>query len=160
MAWSRPRLNARSGAIFLKEKAAHRATGRVTQGQGLLGACQGAQLTAHEIHMGLTSVQGLTSPLLVEWSSGHRRADFGTCLHGLFHNRPLRRFILEHVAARKGMDLPATRHDIDQNAEFDKLVAVVRQHLDVNLVYRVIGLGSAHPPTRPIHLTDGTLFHS
>ena len=57
---------------------------------------------------------------------GQRRADFGTYLHGLFHNRPLRRFILEHVAARKGMDLPATRHDIDQNAEFDKLVAVVR----------------------------------
>ena len=58
--------------IFLKEKAAHRATGRVTQGQGLLGACQGAEFTAYEIHMGLTSVQGLTSPLLVEWRSGHR----------------------------------------------------------------------------------------
>ena len=137
---------------FVKEKSTHQATGRVTDGRGLLESCRGAQFTAYEIHMGLTSVQGsANSPFSVEYRSGQRiDADegvldsdgltLGTYLHGLFHNRTLRRSILKHVASLKGLTLPASGDDIDQNAEYDKLAAFVRQHLDMNLVYQMTGL--------------------
>ena len=64
----------------------------------------------------------------------------GTHMHGLFHNRAVRRSILEYAARRRGVTLPAAGDDIDQNAEYDKLAALVRGHLDMELVYRVTGL--------------------
>lgn len=143
--------------------------GHMVEGQGLLGGCQGAEFTAYEIHMGLTSAEGLVSPFLLE-SRSRQPVDspegvldndgltLGTYFHGLFHNRVLRRSILEHVAAHKGLSLPIASDDIDQNAEYDKLAAVVRQHLDMGLVYRVTGLGwSGYPRTHPFHLSVGTL---
>ena len=74
----------------------------------------------------LTSVEGLASPLLLESRSGQPTDSpegaldddgltLGTYLHGLFHNRALRRSILEHVAARKGVSLPIASDDIDPN---------------------------------------------
>lgn len=136
---------------FLKEKATHQAVGRVAAGRGILASCQGAEFTAYEIHMGLASVEGLTSPFLVESRSGEPvdlpdgamdedGLTLGTYLHGLFHNRAVRRSILEWVATRKGVSLPPSGDGIDQNAEYDKLAAVVRQNLDMGLVYRITGL--------------------
>ena len=141
-----------STTTFLKEKATHQTTGRVVEGHGLLGACRGAEFTGYEIHMGITTVQGVASPFMLESRSG-QPADspegeldkdgltFGTYLHGLFHNRVLRRSILGHVAALQGQSyLSIASDDIDQNAEYDKLAAVVRQHLNMDLVYRMTGL--------------------
>ena len=64
----------------------------------------------------------------------------GTYLHGLFHNREVRLGVLGEVARRKGATLPPPSDDIDPDAEYDKLAAVVREHLDMGLVYRVMGL--------------------
>ena len=64
----------------------------------------------------------------------------GTYLHGLFHNRKVRRSILECVAARKGVVLSDAGEDIEPSAEYDKLAALVRRNLDMELVYRVTGL--------------------
>ena len=36
--------------------------------------------------------------------------------------------------------MPPPSDDIDPDAEYDKLAAVVREHLDMGLVYRVMGL--------------------
>ena len=64
----------------------------------------------------------------------------GTYLHGLFHNRAVRRSILEHVAMRMGVTLPDAAEDVDPSAEYDKLATLVRNHIDMELVYRVTGL--------------------
>ena len=64
----------------------------------------------------------------------------GTYLHGLFHNRAVRRSVLEHVAAHKGVILPDAGGDVEQNVEYDKLANLVRENLDMELVYRVTGL--------------------
>ena len=64
----------------------------------------------------------------------------GTYLHGLFHNRAVRRSVLEYAARRKGVTLPASDADIEPSVEYDKLASLVREHLDVDLVYRVMGL--------------------
>ena len=64
----------------------------------------------------------------------------GTYLHGLFHNRAVRRSILECAARRRGVSLPPAADDVEPSAEYDKLAALVREHLDMELVYRVTGL--------------------
>ncbi len=136
---------------FLREKVTQQASGRVVAGRGLLSGCRGDSLTAYEIHMGITSSAGTTHPFIIETRSGQRTdlpdgaldeegLTLGTYLHGLFHNRSIRRSVLEYVSARKGVTLPASGDELDPNAEFDKLAALVREHLDMELVYRVTGL--------------------
>ena len=108
-------------------------------------------MTAYEIHMGVTSHEGLPRPFVVESRSGQRvdlpdgaldddGLTLGTYLHGLFHNRAVRRSILECAARRRGVVLPPPAADVEPSAEYDKLAAHVRRHLDMDLVYRVTGL--------------------
>ena len=140
-----------ASTTFLKSKSTHQVIGRVVEGRGILEGCPGAKITAYEIHVGATSHQGLSQPFTIESRSGQRvdlpdgaldgeGLTLGTYMHGLFHNRPVRRSILEYAARRKGARLPPSGDDIDQGAEYDKLAALVRAHLDVDMVYRITGL--------------------
>ena len=140
-----------TSTTFLGEKSTHQVVGRVTHGRGLLGGCVGAEVSAYEIHMGVTTGEGLNRPFVMETRSGGRvdmpdgaqddeGLTLGTYLHGLFHNRAVGRSILKCVAQRKGVTLPSGREDIEPSAEYDKLAALVREHLDMELVYRVAGL--------------------
>ena len=138
---------------FLTSKSTHQVKARVAAGEGILSGCEGSEVIAYEIHMGSTSSRGLASPFVIESRSGRniRLPDgsmdaegltLGTYLHGLFHNRAVRRSILEFAARRKGISLPAFDDNIEPSAEYDKLAALVREHLDMELVYRVMGLDS------------------
>ena len=136
---------------FLGDKATHQVTGRVVQGRGILNGSEGAPLTAYEIHMGVTAGEGSASPFVIESRSGQDVAlpdgaldeeglTLGAYLHGLFHNRQLRRAMLSWLAKRKGVHLPEAVGEVDQNTEYDKLAAFVREHLDMELVYEAAGL--------------------
>ena len=141
----------RASTTFARRKSTHQVKGHVTASLGLLSGCHGAEVTAYEIHMGVTTSEEELRPFIKESRSG-RSVDLtdggiddegltlGTYLHGLFHNRAVRRSILEHVAMRKGVTLPDAAEDIDSSAEYDKLAALVRNHVDMELVYRVTGL--------------------
>ena len=137
---------------FSGDKATHQVKARVIEGRGLLRACQGADLSAYEIHMGVTSATGLASPFLVNLRSGlsvempEGAADdegltMGTYLHGLFHNAAVRGSILGFLAERKGLEFLPAEDELDPGAEYDKLAALVRERIDMDLVYRVAGLG-------------------
>ena len=63
----------------------------------------------------------------------------GTYMHGLFHNHAIRRSVLEFAAQRKGVTLPQVRDEIDLDAEYDKLAALVREHLDMAHIRRAMG---------------------
>ncbi len=138
---------------FMDRKSTHQVKGRVEMGRGLLGGCRGAEISAYEIHMGVSRCDGeQTQPFVLEIRSGcsveiadgsmdDEGLTLGTYLHGLFHNRAVRRSILEYAATRKGTTLPASPRDVDPGAEYDKLAALFREHLDMQLVYRLMGLG-------------------
>ena len=112
----------------------------------------GAEVSAYEIHMGVTECdEDVSQPFVMRSRSGrrvglpdgsidHEGLTLGTYLHGLFHNREVRRSILECAAGRKGASLPDAAEDIEPSAEYDKLAELVREHLDMGLVYRVAGL--------------------
>ena len=140
-----------TSTTFLREKVTHQASGRVSDARGLLGGCAGVELTAYEIHMGVSTREGAGGPFHIDARSGRvvdsddgaldeEGLTLGTYLHGLFHNRDLRRALLEQVARRKGATLPPPAAEVDPDAEYDKLAALVREHLDMELVYRVMGL--------------------
>ena len=140
-----------TSTTFLSKKSTHQVEGRVASGKGMLSGCQGSEVIAYEIHMGSTTSNGLPGPFNIESRSGRAISlpdgaldpeglTLGTYLHGLFHNRAVRRSILECAARRKGVVFPASDTNIEPSAEYDKLAALVREHLDMDLVYRVMGL--------------------
>ena len=140
-----------TSTTFLTQKSTYQVKGRVADGRGLLRGCRGAEVTAYEIHIGVTSGDVPSRPFLLETRSGGRvdmldgaqdeeGLTLGTYLHGLFHNRAVRRSILGYVAERRGAALPSAGDDIEPSAEYDKLATLVREHLDMELVYRVTEL--------------------
>ena len=138
---------------FSTEKATHQTRVRVIGGHGLLEGCRGVVAETYEIRMGVTSGEGSERPFLIERRSGRtvNLADgaldgegltLGAGLHGLFHNRALRRSILENAARRRSLTLPRAGADLDPNAEYDKLASWARRHLDMDLIHRMTGLES------------------
>lgn len=136
---------------FTKEKATHQTHVKVTEGRGLLSGCRESEVTAYEIHMGVTTGREMSNPFIIQSRSGKPvhlpegaldsdGLTLGTHLHGLFHNRALRRSILECTAARRGIRLPEGEGQLDQSAEFDKLAAWARRYLDLDFIYQVAGL--------------------
>ncbi|MYA03557.1 MAG: cobyric acid synthase [Caldilineaceae bacterium SB0664_bin_22] len=137
--------------MFHAAKVTHQVTARVTQARGLLRGCGGATLTGYEIHMGMADGTPAAGPIAIETRSGQPVAaldgaldddglTLGTYLHGLFHNRTLRRSILDAVANRKGVALPPLRDDVDPDTEYNNLAAFVREHLDMAHIRRAMGL--------------------
>ncbi len=141
-----------TATTFTGRKSTHQVKGQVVASRGLLSNCRGTEVIAYEIHMGVTTAhKDFAQPFMVESRSG-RSVDLtdgaidddgltlGTYLHGLFHNRTVRRSVLECVTRRKGVTLPGAGEEIEPSIEYDKLAALVHEHLDMELVYRVAEL--------------------
>ena len=70
----------------------------------------------------------------------------GTYIHGLFQNRDFRKGILQRLAHWKGCTLPSGADPVGGpecdavDEEYDKLAALVRRSLDMQLIYGLIGV--------------------
>lgn len=112
-------------------------------------------LRGYEIHMGETEFFGKTDvhPLTitkradtsVDIVEGTGRGDglvFGTYIHGIFDHDEFRRAVLN--AIRKKKDLPSLKNTRNVRAEkersYDALADVVRQHLDMDKVRKIMGM--------------------
>jgi adenosylcobyric acid synthase len=125
---------------FTPVKATRRVSGSVTADLGPWGAAHGAAIEGYEIHMGET--WGAPLPLL----NLGGRADgavspdgrvAGTYLHGLFHNDAFRAALLEGL----GRPPPAAFEAAERReAEFDRLAAVVREHVDLGRIRDMLGV--------------------
>ena len=72
----------------------------------------------------------------------------GTYIHGLFQNVGLRGAMLQELARRKGVSLPAGSSESDLDGEYDKLADWVRSSVDMDLVYRATGLSRDYDAAR------------
>ena len=145
--------------VFEGAKETSRVTGEVTGSSGLLQRAAGTTLKGYEIHMGRTSPSpgsrrtAAHGPFLLKERSGRpvdhadgaadsRGMVLGTYIHGLFYNRGVRASVLAALAERKGVSLPGSREDAGHSidAEYDKLAALVRSSLRMDLVYHTMGL--------------------
>lgn len=126
---------------FETTKVTARRQGRVIGRPGLLSCSDRVPVTGYEIHMGRTS--GGVSPAL-DLEGGPEGAvsedgwTVGTSLHGLLASGPFRRSLLEALARRKGVTLPA--QGSEPADPFDRLADCLEASLDVAAIDRMVGL--------------------
>ncbi len=77
-------------------------------------------------------VCGVAHPQMAVW---------GSYLHGLFDEDHFRRWFLDRLRERKGrnaLNRVCATYDIEQ--AIDRVAALVREHMDMNAVYRLLGV--------------------
>lgn len=108
------------------------------------------RLTGYEIHMGAIELtRAGVNPFEIVSRNGRTEAAadgavsdggaiVGTMLHGLFENEVIRARLLSFLRRRKGLvESPASRVESTNQAEYDRLEAAVRDHLDCELLWRI-----------------------
>ncbi|MCD6334318.1 MAG: cobyric acid synthase [Candidatus Latescibacteria bacterium] len=109
----------------------------------------GLNVSGYEIHMGETKRLGTTVPMFRIHSRGGiedgaqnaQGSIWGTYLHGLFDDDRFRRAFIDRLRIRKGLKpLGSVQFRFDQDAEFDKLADRVRAHVDMERLYRIVGV--------------------
>ncbi|GAX59548.1 cobyric acid synthase CobQ [Candidatus Scalindua japonica] len=110
------------------------------------------ELKGYEIHMGETELLNGTSPFLkiiersdkeVCMNDGAVSNDgniIGTYLHGIFDNVEFRFQLINHLRTNKDLS-PISPEELstdDKEKQYDKLADLVRKHIDMDLIYKII----------------------
>lgn len=148
---------------FRSQKEVSRVRARVVADRGLLRGVGGTTVEGYEIHMGLTRRLEGTEPWLEVIERGGGRATepegaldvsgnvLGTYLHDIFSNREFRRGFLNALRRRRGpvgspafSDAPAAAlsaaPELSKEGKYDRLAEIVRQNLDLDQVYKLLGI--------------------
>lgn len=121
-----------------KEKSLKRVTGR--------HCASGFAVQGYEIHHGQSVITGQLQPLFVAEDDSVlglgsvSRPIWGTYLHGVFDADEFRRWFIDRLRVRR--HLPAAGKVLavyDLREAFDRLAGVVRQSLNMDEIYRLLG---------------------
>jgi adenosylcobyric acid synthase len=123
--------------------------------QGLFVQEEGT-LQGYEIHMGETERGPSHLPAFQIVERLNQAADiedgavspdgkvWGTYLHGLFENDGFRRRFIESLREKEGPaaggEVPELNYQAFKEKEYNKLAAALRKALDINRIYRIIGI--------------------
>ena len=105
----------------------------------------GARLTGYEIHNGRTEVDGAPMCMLEDGTPEGCVCEnvFGTYLHGLFDSGELTGAMVRMLCARRGISPTQTKlmsMETYRQQQFDLLADGVRRALDMDAVYRAMGM--------------------
>jgi len=65
---------------------------------------------------------------------------WGTYLHGIFDADPFRRWFIDRLRQKRGLDpLKTVQAAYDLEPAFDRLAEAVRSQIDMNAIYRLLG---------------------
>jgi adenosylcobyric acid synthase len=114
----------------------------------------GAEIAGYEIHMGRVEALAPGPPVfeIVARNGAEARAPdglsargglaVGTLLHGIFDDDGVRASLLNFLRRRRGLPpRPLARRLPSRDAEYDRLAAALRAHLDLAAVRAIAGLG-------------------
>jgi adenosylcobyric acid synthase len=118
----------------------------------ILEGCRGRELTGYEIHMGTTVLGPEAEPAFrVVQRSGNVVSTFdgavdrnglvfGTYLHGLFDEPPVRESLVAYLASKNRIAISARRESIGEVWEngLNQIVAAVRENLDMSRILNLI----------------------
>ena len=152
---------------FIGEKVTVRTDASVVADSGLLAGASGVKVSGYEIHVGVSDSGGgatrsmvtMQTDRVVGYSDATGRV-FGTYMHDLFKNEEFTERVVGNVARMKGIvcsdlegeppasslrllaspSLREVEEPFSQDAEFDKLAAHLRRHIDFAAVYESMGL--------------------
>ena len=115
---------------------------------GVFEQMSGAGAEGYEIHMGETTADGGCDYFadVTDCVTGQRYADgavknnvCGTYIHGILDSPGLLQGLLMPLYREKGIQ-PGTYRDLQayKQEQYDRLAEVIRTHLDMDAVYRII----------------------
>ncbi len=120
---------------FGKNKIRRRFSGRIPEISGDFSFLSGLSADGYEIH------SGLTSGSITDFPAAWNKNVFGTYLHGFFDSKEILHSILNHIAEKKGIDLPDFEDFRSRKEkEYERLAAIVRSSLDMEKIYGIMGL--------------------
>ena len=124
------------------EKTLVQYTGKLIVEEGLLKTLNDLEIKGYEIHQGLTegNEKNLTSDnrtVLV-----NKNNIIATYLHGIFDNKDFTNNLLNEIRRRKGLEEVNNNISYEEYKiqEFDKLEKLVRENIDIEEIYKIIGL--------------------
>jgi len=136
---------------FAKRKTTWQVRAACTCEKGILGGIRNGTISGYEIHMGETLGDNVSSAFKII-SRGNRKSDHldgavsndgnivGTYIHGLFENVSVRRCLLLNLRKTKGVRSKMQTLALSKDAEYDKLAALVRSSLDMDMICKITGL--------------------
>ena len=134
---------------FVGEKVTVRTDASVVADSGLLAGAGGVKVSGYEIHVGVSESGGDATRSMVSMQTdravGYSDATglvFGTYMHDLFKNEEFTDRVVNNLARMKGIEGLAESESFSQEAEFDKLAAHLRRHIDFAAVYESMGLST------------------
>ena len=136
---------------FAKRKTTWQVSAVCSCEHGIFSGLKGKDVGGYEIHMGQT-LGDYISPAFKIISRGDRKAAHldgavsddgnivGTYIHGLFENASVRRCLLSNLRRAKGVDCETQPFALSKDSEYDKLAALVRGSLDMDMINKIAGL--------------------
>jgi adenosylcobyric acid synthase len=125
----------------LYEKRTVQVKKRVTGGGPILEKIRGQEVTGYEIHMGVTSFGGEVA-FGDDGAVAENGIVIGTYLHGIFENENFRDAFLDYLYERKNLGRPDKGRNAAQRGNgFQELAQAVEAHLDMEKIWRMLGLG-------------------
>jgi len=111
----------------------------------------GAKVTGYEIHHGRTRILKECRPIFRILERQGKKAKgldgaiskdgriWGTYLHGIFDEDNFRKSFLNKLRFKNGWPPLAMITSFNQDKEFDKLAGLVRENIDMDLLYKIVG---------------------
>ncbi len=134
--------------VFEPEKHRTQITGHFGIVQGIFAELTDVPFTGYEIHMGQTEKLGDTRDLLHLDNGtvdGMQHGNvYGCYIHGIFDQAEVVTAVLKTILRRKGLDADQVKN-IDRKQykeeQYDKLADIIRENLDMKMVYEIIERG-------------------
>ena len=141
--------------VFTDEKTRTRVDGTFGTVTGILTGLSNVAFTGYEIHMGQSTGAAGTEPLTVIHDTNVAQSEakaegamgenvYGSYVHGIFDSMDVVNAVVRALAERKGID-PEGLAQVDYAAyketQYDKMADILRQHLDMDAIYRILENG-------------------
>ena len=128
--------------IMENEKTLVQYKGKLSVNNGILKTLNNFEIKGYEIHQGIT--KGNEKNLTTDNKTIFVNRDniIATYLHGIFDNKNFTDVLLNEIRRRKGLEEVNNNISYEEYKlrEFDKLEKLVRENVDIDEIYKIIGL--------------------
>ncbi|WDD88041.1 cobyric acid synthase [Fusobacterium nucleatum] len=128
--------------IMENEKTLVQYKGKLSVNNGILKTLNNFEIKGYEIHQGIT--KGNEKNLTTDERTIFVNRDniIATYLHGIFDNKDFTDTLLNEIRRRKGLEEVNNNISYEEYKlkEFDKLEKLVRENVDIDEIYKIIGL--------------------
>ena len=136
--------------VFEQEKRRTRISGTFEKLEGALSQMTGIAYEGYEIHMGKSELEEGAVPL-VTMTEEHRldgaqhKNVYGCYVHGIFDQAEVAQSLIHSILKKKGIDsahIKVKDWKSYKEEQYDKLAQIMRENIDMDLVYQMIEKGN------------------